>query len=101
LAVRPGTIGAFFMSNDSPRDARRFTSFFTSISAGDVNVPALALGSAGSRSVPSHVLTTQVGLFTIGPDLAHLMAEGSTRRFVPASPATQSDVIEAELLAAD
>ena len=89
------------MSNDSPRGARRFTSFFTSIAAGDVNVPGLALGSAGSRSVAGHVLTTQAGLFTIGHDTARLMAEGSTRRFVPARPATQSDMIEAGLLAAD
>jgi hypothetical protein len=71
------------MSNDFSRSAGRFTTFFTSISAGDVNVPGLTPGSAGSRSIPSHSLTTRAARFTIGPDTAPLMADTSARRFEP------------------
>jgi len=89
------------MSNLLPRGAGRYTTFFTSVSASDVNVPGLAPGSAGSRSVPNHVLTSLAALFTIGPDTVDMMAEASRRGFIPARPAAQIDMMEPELLAAD
>ncbi len=79
------------MSNESTHGAGHFTTFFTSISASDVNVPGLTPGGAGSPAVPSHVLTTLAALFTIGPDTAHLIADAARYR----------DMVEADLLAAD
>lgn len=62
------------MSNGSARGAARDSTFFTTVSAGDVIVPRLKSGSAGSGAIPSHVLTTLAGVFTIGPDTAGLIA---------------------------
>ena len=73
----------------------RYTTFFNSIAAGDVHVPGLPAGSAGSRGIPTHALSTIAALFTIGPDTARILH--AARRFMPACPATQSDA----LLAAD
>ncbi len=72
--ARPGTIGVFLMSNGSARGTARYSTFFTTISAGEVIVPGLTPGSAGSCAVPNHVLTSLAGVFTIGPDTAALMA---------------------------
>jgi hypothetical protein len=70
---------------------RRYTTYFTSIAAGDVNVPGLAPGSAGSRDLSGNdVLTSRPGVFTIGPDTLRAMVRVPVRSmFVP------------ELLAAD
>jgi hypothetical protein len=69
----------------------RYTNFFTSIAAGDVNVNGLALGSAGSREMSgNNVLTSRPGVFAIGHDTLRAMVCMPVRSmFVP------------ELLAAD
>jgi hypothetical protein len=63
----------------------RYTTFFTSIAAGDVNVPGLAPGSAGSRAISGNdALTSRPGVFAIGPDTLRAMVRMPVRcMFVP------------------
>jgi hypothetical protein len=87
------------MSNGTQHGQGRYTTFFTSIAAADVSVPGLAPGSAGSRGVPVPGLSTHPAAFTIGPDVAALMAY--TRRFVPMRPANLYGDLVPAMLAAD
>jgi hypothetical protein len=92
------------MSNGSQRSQGRYTTFFTSIAAEDVNVPGLTPGSAGARGAPllpgaSQALSTYPAAFTVGPDVAALVQY--TRRFVPARPANLQEDRLPKLLAAD
>jgi hypothetical protein len=77
----------------------RYTTFFTSIAAGDVHVPGLAPGSAGTCGLPAPGLSTYPANFTVGPDMAALVQ--NTRRFVPMRPANLREDVLPELLAAD
>jgi hypothetical protein len=64
---------SFPMSYISQTNAGHFTTFFTSVAAGDVRVAGLPAGSAGSLGAPTGGLSTIAGLFAVGPDTAALM----------------------------
>jgi hypothetical protein len=62
-----------------------YTTFFTSIAAGEVNVTGLATGSAGSRDLSGNdFLTSRPGVFAIGADTLRAMVRMPVRSmFVP------------------
>ena len=51
----------------------RFTTDFNSISAGEVHVPRLPLGCAGSRGIGSALLSSIAAIFHISPDTARIL----------------------------
>jgi len=76
-----------------------YTSFFTSIAAGDINVFGLPAGSAGALGIPAPGRSSYAARFAISPDVDALVR--SVRRFVPARPASYTEGFAPELLAAD
>ena len=76
----------------------RFTTAFTTIPAGDVQVPGLPRGAAGSRRLAPSVLTSIASAVMISPDTARILppatvsiAVAQPRRFVPARPASETE----------
>jgi hypothetical protein len=83
------------MSKDFP--CGRFSTAFTTIPAGDVQVTGLPAGAAGSPRLAPSELTSLAASFAVSPDMADLLPEAAeragvmARRFVPARPASGSE----------
>jgi hypothetical protein len=92
------------MSNTPQRPAGRFTTFFTTVPAGDVHVLGLPPGAAGSSRLGQSLLSSIAAVFAISPDTSRLLPPATVsvglapaKRFFPRRPASESD---AEFLSA-
>jgi len=56
------------MPDDTNPSRGRFTTHFTSVAAGDVHVPGLRPGAAGSRAIGHSLLSSIAAIFHISPD---------------------------------
>ncbi len=86
------------MSETPQRAAGRFTTFFTTVPAGDVQVRGLPRGAAGSGRLGHSLLSTLAAVFTISPDTSRLLPPATVsiglsprRRFMPRRPASESE----------
>ena len=86
------------MSETSQRGSGRFTTFFTTVPAGDVHVRGLPRGAAGSGGLGNSLLSSIAAVFTISPDTSGLLPPAPVsigrrppRRFMPRRPASESE----------
>jgi hypothetical protein len=88
---------------DDTSSAGRFTTQFTTIPAGEVQVPGLPQGAAGSRRLGQSLLSSIAAVFTVSPDTARVLPPAAVsvglapaRRFVPRRPASESSALVSE-----
>jgi len=86
------------MSTTPQPRAGTYTTHMNTIVAGDMRVAGLRTGAAGSARLGRSWLSSIAGLFTVSPDVAHILPPApvsiglaATRRYVPPRPASETE----------